>query len=83
MRTTDYTPGTLILSAGETFRYLGEFDYFGQYTLYMYDPINTKNKYNTLEFPEWCAKNNIPITSAPFNTKFKAEIIPEEDETCK
>ena len=83
MRTTDYTPGTLILSAGETFRYLGEFDYFGQYTLYMYDPINTKIKCNTLEFPEWCAKNNIPESAIPFWNRFEAEIIPEEDETCK
>ena len=83
MRTTDYTPGTLILIAGETFRYLGEFDYFGQYTLYMYDPINTKNKYNTLEFPEWHAKNNIPESAIPFNSKIYGEPIQEEDTICK
>ena len=85
MRTTDYAPGTLILSAGETFRYLGEFyaDFINKKT-HMYIPIKTNLEYTSFEGePEWYSRNNIPESAIPFNNKIYGEIISEEDETCK
>ena len=85
MYTTNYAPGTLILSAGETFRYLGEFYApFVTKKVHMYDPIKTDCKYSSfVNDPGWYAKNNIPESAVPFNSKIYGEIIPEEDETCK
>ena len=85
MTTTDYAPGALILSAGETFRYLGEFYApFVTKKVQMYDPIKTDIIYSSfVGDPEWHYKNNIPESAIPFWNRFEAEIIPEEDETCK
>ena len=85
MRTTDYAPGTLISSYGETFRYLGEFyvDFINK-KAHMYIPIKTDFEYASfVNEPEWHYKNNIPESAIPFWNRFEAEIIPEEDETCK
>ena len=85
MITTDYTPGALILSSGETFRYLGEF-YAPSVTkkVHIYLPIKTDCKYiSFVGEPEWHASNNIPKSAVPFAHKFEAEIIQEEDEACK
>ena len=85
MRTTDYTPGTLILSYGETFRYLGEsYVPFVTKKVHMYLPIKTDCKYSPFcGEPEWHSGDNIPESAIPFWNRFEAEIIPEEDETCK
>ena len=85
MRTTDYAPGTLISSYGETFRYLGEFYApFVTKKVQMYDPIKTDFEYASfVNEPGWYAKNNIPELAVPFWNRFEAEIIPEEDEACK
>ena len=83
MYTTDYAPGTKILSAGETFRYLGEF-YFINRKVHVYLPIKTDCKYSSfVGEPEWYSKNNIPESAVPFNNKIYGESIPEEDATCK
>lgn len=85
MRTTDYTPGTLILSAGETFRYLGEFyaDFINK-KVQMYDPIKTDCKYTSfVGEPEWHSRNKIPESAVPFAHKFESEPISEEDKACK
>ena len=85
MYTTDYTPGTLILSYGETFRYLGEFYApFVTKKVHMYNPIKTSCEYTPfVGEPEWHSRNNIPESAVPFAHKFEAEIIPEEDAACK
>jgi hypothetical protein len=85
MYTTDYTPGALILSAGETFRYLGEFYApFVTKKVQMYDPIKTDCKYTPfVGEPEWHSRNNIPESAVPFNSKIYGEPILEEDIICK
>ena len=85
MRTTDYAPGALILSAGETFRYLGEFHSpFVTKKVQIYLPIKTDCKYiSFVGEPEWHSRNNIPESAVPFAHKFEAEIISEEDLQCK
>jgi len=85
MRTADYAPGTKILSDGETFLYLGKFyaDFINK-KAHMYIPIKTSCEYTSfVGEPEWHSKNNIPESAIPFSHKFKAEIILEEDATCK
>lgn len=85
MYTTKYTPGTKILIAGETFRYLGEFyaDFINKKT-HMYIPIETSMNYTSfVGEPEWHSRNNIPESAVPFWPKFEAEIILEEGKTCK
>ena len=85
MYTTDYAPGALILSAGETFRYLGEFcaDFINK-KVQMYIPIKTECKYTSfVGEPGWHSRNNIPESAVPFAHKFEAEIISEEDLQCK
>ena len=85
MYTTKYTPGTLILSSGETFRYLGEFYApFVTKKVHMYLPIKTDCKYASfVNEPECYSENNIPESAIPFWNRFEAEIISEEDATCK
>ena len=85
MRIIDYTPGMLILSAGETFRYLGEFYApFVTKKVQMYLPIKTDCKYTSfVGEPEWHSKNNIPESAIPFNSKIYGEPIKEEDSACK
>ena len=85
MCTTDYAPGTLILSAGETFQYLGEFYApFVTKKVHMYLPVKTDCKYTSfVGEPEWHSRNSIPESAVPFAHKFEAEIIQEEDEACK
>ena len=85
MRTTDYTPGTLIFCAGETFRYLGEFYApFVPKKVHMYLPIKTVCRYSPfVGEPEWHASNNIPELAVPFNSKIYGESIHEEYKTCK
>ena len=85
MYTTKYTPGVLILSAGETFRYLGEFYApFVTKKVYTYDPIKTDCKYASfVGEPEWHSRNNIPESAIPFAHKLEAEPIQEEDLQCK
>jgi len=85
MKTTDYTPGTLILSSGETFLYLGEFyaDFINR-KVHMYDPIKTDIIYSSYCCePEWHSRNNIPESAVPFAHKFEAEPIQEEVSACK
>ena len=85
MCTTDYAPGTLILSAGETFQYLGEFYApFVTKKVHMYLPIKTDIIYSSYCCePEWHSRNNIPEPAVPFWHKFEAEIIQEEVSVCK
>lgn len=85
MITTDYAPGTLILSSGETFRYLGEFYApFVTKKVNMYLPIKTNYKYSSfVNEPDWHANNSIPESAIPFNSKIYGEPIQEEDKICK
>lgn len=79
MITTDYSPGTKILSAGETFRYLGEFYApFVTKKVQMYDPIKTDCKYSPfVGVPDWHFRNNIPESAIPVNSKIYGEPIQE------